>query len=82
MKDGCHIMYSGQYWYKNGRFHREDGPGKILNNGQVYWCCNGLDYINPEHWAEAVIQSRRRPTKEEIKEFLRPILAKQTQQIL
>ncbi len=28
-------------WYKNGRFHREDGPAKIRSNGFKEWWLDG-----------------------------------------
>jgi len=39
-----HIKYTNgtQYWLKNGRNHREDGPAVIVCNGTKYWYKNGL----------------------------------------
>jgi hypothetical protein len=37
-----HIIFSGgQYWYKKGKFHREDGPAAINNTGNLSWYNNG-----------------------------------------
>ena len=30
-----------QFWYLNGKYHREDGPAKIYANGDQYWYLNG-----------------------------------------
>ena len=37
-KNGLHINESGiKYWYKEGKFHREDGPAVIYANGIHIW---------------------------------------------
>ena len=33
--------YENQYWYLNGKWHREDGPAIIRPNGSKYWYQNG-----------------------------------------
>jgi hypothetical protein len=42
------IRYFGdngnKFWYKDGEFHREDGPAMIYVNGFQYWYKNG-EYI-------------------------------------
>jgi len=40
MKNGLEIdEYGNKFWYKNGKWHREDGPAVELNNGTYfeYW---------------------------------------------
>jgi len=38
-----HVKFvnGNQYWYKNGKRHREDGPAVIYTNGTQYWYKNG-----------------------------------------
>ena len=31
-----------KFWYKNGLYHREDGPAIEWNNGDKVWFKNGL----------------------------------------
>jgi hypothetical protein len=36
------ILNNGdQYWYKNDKRHREDGPAIIYKNGKQEWYING-----------------------------------------
>ena len=30
-----------QLWYKNGEYHRDNGPSVIYNNGIQFWYKNG-----------------------------------------
>ena len=32
----------GKFWFKEGKYHREDGPAVELINGEKYWYKNGL----------------------------------------
>ena len=32
--------HGDQYWYLNGKYHREDGPAVIGANGYQYWYLN------------------------------------------
>jgi hypothetical protein len=32
----------GKFWFKEGKYHREDGPAIELINGEKYWYKNGL----------------------------------------
>ena len=32
---------AGEFWYKNDRWHREDGPAVILASGEKGWWLNG-----------------------------------------
>ena len=42
MKNGKHTDSCGtKYWYKDGKFHREDGPAYIKPDGSQYWFANG-----------------------------------------
>jgi hypothetical protein len=31
-----------KFWFKNGEFHREDGPAIEFPDGFQYWCQDGL----------------------------------------
>ena len=33
----------GQFWFINGKRHREDGPAAIYSNGGQFWNINGHD---------------------------------------
>ena len=43
MKDnGLHIdKYGNFHYFKNGLYHREEGPAFIGSNGSKWWCING-----------------------------------------
>jgi hypothetical protein len=42
MKNGLIVDANGiQYWFLNGKVHREDGPAVIGLNGTQSWCRNG-----------------------------------------
>ena len=42
MKNGHYKDEDGnQYWYLNGKLHREDGPAVIWANGNKFWFLNG-----------------------------------------
>ena len=42
MKDGCNIdKFGTKIWYKNNKFHREDGPAFEFTNGIKYWYLYG-----------------------------------------
>jgi len=38
-----HVKYTSgnQYWYKNSKVHREDGPAVLFADGGQYWCKDG-----------------------------------------
>ena len=41
-KDGIYISTSGtKFYYKNGLYHREDGPAIEYKNGSYMWYNNG-----------------------------------------
>jgi hypothetical protein len=42
MKDGIYFDRAGQTYYKNGKFHREDGPAAIYRDGSQIWYQNGI----------------------------------------
>jgi hypothetical protein len=56
------IKYSNgtQYWYLNGKLHREDGPAAIYVEGSQLWYLNGklhredgpaiIDADGKQHW--------------------------------
>jgi len=42
---GCLIdKDNNRLWYKNGKFHREDGPAIEGANGYKAWCLNDRKY--------------------------------------
>jgi hypothetical protein len=42
MRDGLYIYSDGdKFWYKDGKFHREDGPAVEYIDGTKYWFING-----------------------------------------
>ena len=42
MEDGMHVdEYGNKVWYKDGQYHREDGPAIIWANGTEWWYKNG-----------------------------------------
>ena len=41
LKDGKSILNGHEYWCKNNRFHREDGPAIIHKDGSKFWYKEG-----------------------------------------
>ena len=33
-----------QFWYLDGKYHREDGPAVVYANGYQYWYLNGKSH--------------------------------------
>lgn len=63
--------------------HREDGPAIIRPNGDIVWCLNHQSYRDVKTWAEDVLISQKKPhDSKSVEEFLRPILAAQTQDLI
>lgn len=63
--------------------HREDGPAIIRTDGRVTYCLNNSGYPDPQSWAKDVLISQRKPFRpSDIEKFLRPILAKQTTDLI
>jgi len=58
--DAIHNKYTGhikfangtQKWFKNGQWHREDGPAEIWVTGERFWWLNGLQYSRDDYWRE------------------------------
>ena len=51
---GCLIdKYNNIAWFKNGEFHREDGPAIEYDNGDKYWYLNDTLY-NEQEWLIAM----------------------------
>ena len=40
---------NGIYWYKNGNFHREDGPAWIRKDGLKTWWLDGKGIFNSSY---------------------------------
>ena len=66
-----------KYWYKNGKYHREDGPALELVNGDKYWCKEGkihredgpaIEYAigNKEWYKEGIRHRENGPAVEHI----------------
>lgn len=73
----------GDNWKHGGIWHREDGPAFIGNDGALGWFCDDKLYETPSQWAKAVLIFQHKPSDpESVQEFLRPILAKQTSELL
>lgn len=46
MKNGLFVDSDGsQYWYLNGKRHREGGPAVIYADGTQEWWLNGKNYL-------------------------------------
>ena len=72
-----------KFWYINGKRHREDGPAIEYANGTKYWYINGKKYPDAQQWAKAMLQSKNKPAgSNDVQEFLRPILSKQTKDLI
>ena len=42
MRNGKYVDgVGGTYFYKNDKYHREDGPAVITRGGDIYWYMNG-----------------------------------------
>lgn len=39
-----------QYWYQNGKCHRETGPAIIYSNGEKFYYLNGVEYSETEFY--------------------------------
>jgi hypothetical protein len=48
LAEGNYQEYDDFFWYKNGKFHREDGPACVYSNGEKEWCINGEDVFNSQ----------------------------------
>ena len=72
-----------KYWYINGKCHREDGPAIEYANGDKHWYIQGNKYPDAQQWAKAVLQMQKKPAEpNDVQEFLRPILTKQTKDLI
>ena len=75
--------YGTKSWYIQGKLHREDGPAIEYANGTKGWFINGEEYSDVQKWAKAVLQSRNKPAgSNDVQEFLRTILQKQTKDLI
>lgn len=41
-----------QYWFKNGRLHREDGLALIWSDGTEFWCLDNQYYSKNNYYRE------------------------------
>ncbi len=50
------------YWFKNGKWHREDGPAKIWSNGYKFWYlddyCVWSSYLKAVDFINKIILSK------------------------
>ena len=45
MKNGLKVdQYGNKSWYKNGKYHREDGPACEYANGDKFWYKSGKQH--------------------------------------
>ncbi len=56
------------WWYKNGKFHREDGPAKIWNNGYKSWYLDSR-YIWTSNWDKFDLKNHIVLSKEQHPEY-------------
>jgi hypothetical protein len=55
---GCVQCVTGtKFWYKEGRFHRLDGPAIEYTNGRKFWYIDGTEYYE-EDWKKEVEKSK------------------------
>ena len=72
-----------KYWYINDKLHREDGPAVEHANGNKWWYIQGKQYPDIQKWAKAVLQMQKKPAEpNDVQEFLRTILSKQTKDLI
>lgn len=74
-----------QTWMQRGMIHREDGPAVInpTQEGISPWYLWDEPYEEMEAWAEAVLKMHHKPhDADAVAEFLRPILQKQTKEMI
>ena len=70
-------------WYVDGACTREDGPAIEHHDGTKYWYLDHKEFKTPELWAAAVLRKQHKPDDDKyVEEFLRPILAKQTKDLI
>lgn len=70
-------------WFTGGHLDREDGPAVEYANGRVGWYLFGQRFRTPEEWAASVLEWNNKPNDPAaVQEFLRPILAKQTKNLI
>ena len=84
-EDGPAIEWANgdKCWYINGKLHREDGPAVEHANGDKFWYIQGNKYPDAQQWAKAVLQMQKKPAEpNDVQEFLRTILSKQTKDLI
>ena len=71
-----------KYWAQNGSLHREDGPAVVHADDHMEWYLNGSEYSMYD-WAMTMLRRHNKPADpKSVQEFLRPILAKQTKDLI
>lgn len=78
------IIQGFEEWWFNGCIHREDGPAIISKHDPRKYWLHGVEYGNNIYaWGEAVLLLHNKPsTQEDVEEFVRSILQKQTKDLL
>lgn len=77
----CPDGYAG--WYENDTLHREDGPAIESPSGINSWAMHGYHFDSPDAWAKALLKYKGKPhDPAAVQEFLRPILQKQTKDLI
>lgn len=73
-------------WYQHGKLSREDGPAvEWPGNDQMepMWYFDDKLYRTPELWAAAILSRYHKPyDTEAVNAYLRPILQKQTKDLI
>ncbi len=62
------IKDEGKFWFKNGKWHREDGPAKIWNSGYKSWYLDDK-IIWASNWAKFDLKYRIILSKEPHPEY-------------
>jgi len=57
-------------FYKNGKYHREDGPARIFRSGFVEYYCNGIWYGYYKSWKIKIKQVKELRRLEKLKIFI------------
>lgn len=83
--DGPAVINADGYksWWLYGRRHRMDGPAIINADGDLFWFIHGNNYGTATNWARSVLMRRNQPhDPDSVANFLRPILAKSTKDLI
>lgn len=67
----------------DGIWGREDGPAYTTEEGNIVWWFMDQRYPSPQAWAKAILNYYDKPAEpEDVAVYLRPILQKQTKEMI